>query len=128
MSRKPYQAPMPANWWLKNPVYRFYMLREATVLPLLFFVGCLLYGLYSLAQGEAHWQGWLDWMRTPWVVMGNLLALAASLLHAFTFFRLFPKVLPIRLAGRTLPASVMIAAQWLAVLVCLVLLWWLMRG
>ena len=44
-ARKPYQPKLSRSWWLKHNYYRLYMLREATVLPLLFFLGCLLYGL-----------------------------------------------------------------------------------
>ena len=47
-ARKPYQPKLSRSWWLKHNYYRLYMLREATVLPLLFFIGCLLYGLYYL--------------------------------------------------------------------------------
>ncbi|WP_333606604.1 fumarate reductase subunit C [Arsukibacterium sp.] len=104
----PYQPVMPRNWWLQHRYFRLYMLREATVLPLLFFIGCLLYGLYCLGQGEVQWQHWLAFMAQPWVVLCNLLAFAASLFHAKTFFELFPRVMPIA------PPAVMIAGQWLA--------------
>lgn len=126
MSRKPYQPSMPADWWLKHPAYRFYMLREATVLPLLFFIGSLLYGLYCLSQGEASWLVWMNWLQQPWVMALNGLALVASLFHAFTFFRLFPQVMPLRLGSRTLPAGWMIAGQWFAVLLVFLALWWLL--
>ncbi|MDX3773159.1 fumarate reductase subunit C [Chromatiaceae bacterium AAb-1] len=107
-----YKPELSRNWWLKHHYYSRYMLREATVLPLLFFCGCLLGALFSLTQGEACWQQWLMFMRHPLVVALNLLALIASLYHAKTFFELFPRVMPIRIAGKTLPASLMIAAQW----------------
>ncbi|KKO44476.1 fumarate reductase [Arsukibacterium ikkense] len=106
----PYQPVMHRYWWLQHRYFRLYMLREATVLPLLFFIGCLLYGLYCLGQSEAQWQGWLAFMAQPWVVLLNLLAFIASLFHAKTFFELFPRVMPLA------PAGFMIAGQWLATL------------
>ncbi|WP_214001148.1 fumarate reductase subunit C [Arsukibacterium sp.] len=106
----PYQPVMPRTWWLQHRYFRFYMLREATVLPLLFFIGCLLYGLYCLSLGETQWQHWLAFMAKPWVVLLNLLAFAASLFHAKTFFELFPRVMPLA------PPGLMIAGQWLATL------------
>ena len=105
-----YQPVMARTWWLQHRYFQMYMLREATVLPLLFFIGCLLYGLYCLSLGEAQWQHWLAFMAQPWVVLLNLLAFIASLFHAKTFFELFPRVMPLA------PAGLMIAGQWLATL------------
>jgi len=109
--RRPYLPPFRRDWWLQLRFYRLYMLREATVLPLLFFVGCLIYGLYSLSQGPLQWQHWLDFMAQPWVIALNVLTLAASLFHAKTFFELFPRVMPLALPG------LMIAGQWLGMVV-----------
>lgn len=109
-ARKPYQPILSRSWWLKHNYYRLYMLREATVLPLLFFLGCLLYGLYCLTQGAAHWQSFQAFMQQGWVIALNLLAFAASLFHAKTFFALFPRVMPLA------PAWLMISGQWLATL------------
>ena len=109
-ARKPYKSELTPWWWLKQRYYRLYMLREATVLPLLFFLGCLLYGLYCLTQGAAHWQSFQLFMQQGWVVALNLLAFAASLFHAKTFFALFPRVMPLA------PAWLMISGQWLATL------------
>lgn len=120
-TRRPYQTALPRTWWLKHRYYVFYMLREATVLPLLFFCGCLIAGFYSLSQGEQSWLNWLAFMATPWVIALNLFTFAASLFHAKTFFELFPRVMPL------LPAPVMITGQWLGTLaVCagLLLLFW----
>ncbi|KKO48610.1 fumarate reductase [Arsukibacterium sp. MJ3] len=103
-----YKPVMSRHWWLQHRYFQLYMLREATVLPLLFFIICLLYGLFSLSQGEVQWQSWLTFMATPWVVLLNLLAFSASLYHAKTFFELFPRVMPLA------PAALMIVAQWLA--------------
>lgn len=109
--RRPYLPVMKRDWWMQQRYFRMYMLREATVLPLLFFVGCLISGFYCLAVSEAHWFSWQGFMAEPWVMMLNGLALAASIFHAKTFFELFPRVMPLA------PASVMIAAQWAAMLV-----------
>ena len=51
--------PLKRNWWLKHRFFKLYMLREATVLPLVFFTLCLLAGMVALLQGAESWQGWL---------------------------------------------------------------------
>ena len=117
-----YLSKLRRTWWFKHGYYQRYMLREATVLPLLFFCGCLLTGLYSLQHSEQSWLNWLVFMAKPWVIGLNLLTLLASLYHAKTFFELFPRVLPI------LPAPLMIVGQWLGTLTVALLLVLLLGG
>jgi fumarate reductase subunit C len=114
-ARRPYQQALSRSWWLKHSFFIRYMLREATVLPLLFFCGCLLVGLYSLSQGETQYQSWLLFMAQPWVVALNTLVLLASLYHAKTFFELFPRVMPLMIAG-----------QWCGTALVAALLLWLL--
>lgn len=118
-ARKPYHSRMTRGWWLQQRYYRLYMLREATVLPLLFFLGCLLYGLYSLQHSEMQWLSFTHFMQQGWVIALNSLALLASLYHATTFFALFPRVMPLA------PPLLMVAGQWLASLAVIIALLWL---
>jgi fumarate reductase subunit C len=117
------------NWWLKHRFFKLYMLREATVIPLVFCLLCLLAGIVALLQGAESWQGWIAFMGSPIVLGLNLLALAASLFHAATFFVLFPRVMPLRIAGHRLPDKAIVAGQWAGVVVIAVLFFWLLgRG
>lgn len=126
-ARKPYIREMKADWWLKKPPYRRYMLREATVLPLTFFSLCLLAGLWSLGRGPEAWAGWLAFMASPLVIALNLLALAGSLFHAATFFLMMPQVMPVKIRGERLPAVKVAAVQWAltAAISLFCLLWFL---
>ena len=123
-----YRPNLGRTWWLKNPAFKAYMLREATALPLLFFLLCLVNGLYALNQGEEQWLHWLQVMQNPLVIAINLLALAASLFHAWTFFQLFPRVMPLRLGSTTIPPAAIIAGQWAGVIGVLALTTWLFLG
>ncbi|MDZ7851551.1 MAG: fumarate reductase subunit C [Halomonas sp.] len=120
-----YFPELKRDWWLKHPYFKKYMLREATVLPLVFFLVCLLAGLVSLLQGAESWQGWLKFMQNPLVIALNFLAFIASLFHAWTFFQLFPRVMPLRAAGRTLPPNLMVLGQWLGVVAVMLLAAWI---
>ncbi|MDM7856864.1 hypothetical protein [Thiopseudomonas acetoxidans] len=123
-----YRPPLTRTWWLKNNAFKAYMLRELTALPLLFFLLCLAIGLYSLGQGEQHWQHWQTVMHNPLVLLINAVAFAASLFHAWTFFQLFPRVMPIRLGGTTVPAAALVAGQWAGVVSVFALVAWLFWG
>ena len=114
-NRKPYVREMNRTWWSKHPFYRFYMLREATVLPLVLFTVFLTFGLGSLVKGPEAWQTWLDFMANPLVVGINIVALLGSLLHAQTFFSMMPQVMPIRIKGKLLDKKLIVLGQWAAV-------------
>ena len=116
-NRKPYVREMSRTWWKDSSFYRFYMLREATVLPLIFFTICLTFGLGCLVKGPEAWQGWLNFMANPIVIILNILALAGSLFHAQTFFSMMPQVVPIRIKGKKLDKRIIVLAQWAVVAV-----------
>lgn len=116
-NRKPYVREMKRIWWKDSSFYRFYMIREATVLPLIFFTICLTFGLGSLVKGPEAWQSWLNFMANPVVILLNILALAGSLFHAFTYFNMMPQVMPIRIKGKKLDKKIIILAQWAVVAV-----------
>lgn len=118
--------PLKRTWWLKHRFFKLYMLREATVLPLVFFTLCLLAGMVALLQGADSWQGWVAFMGSPIVLALNLLALVASLFHAATFFVLFPRVMPLRIAGHRLPDNMIVAGQWAGVVIVALLFFWLL--
>ena len=114
-NRKPYVREIKRTWWKSHPFYRFYMLREATVLPLILFTLFLTFGLGALVKGPEAWQTWLAFMANPLVVAINIVALAGSLLHAQTFFSMMPQVMPIRLSGKLVDKKIIVLAQWAAV-------------
>jgi fumarate reductase subunit C len=114
-NRKPYVREIKRTWWKSHPFYRFYMLREATVLPLILFTLFLTFGLGALVKGPEAWQTWLAFMANPLVVAINIVALAGSLLHAQTFFSMMPQVMPLRLGGKLVDKKIIVLAQWAAV-------------
>jgi fumarate reductase subunit C len=93
--RKPYIQRQRADWWLRNPSYRRYMLREATALPLFLYTLLLMGGLYQFTRGEAAFLAWVELLRSPWLLALHGMALAAALLHAVTWIALVPKILVI---------------------------------
>ncbi|MYM60691.1 fumarate reductase subunit FrdC [Vibrio sp. OCN044] len=115
-NRKPYVREMTPTWWKNHPFYRFYMLREATVVPLVLFTIFLLIGLGSLVKGPEAWQAWLKFMSNPIVILINIVALIGSLFHAQTFFSMMPQVVPIRLKDKHIDKKLIIMAQWKAVI------------
>ena len=127
--RKPYVRPMPSTWWKSLPFYRFYMLREGTALPAVWFSIILICGLFSLKHGPESWAGFVGFLQNPVVVILNLIALAAALLHTKTWFELAPKASNIIIKDEKLKPEPVIRGLWVVtglvtVIILFVALFW----
>jgi fumarate reductase subunit C len=124
-ARKPYIRSMQ-GWWLKDPFYRKYMVREATAVFVGIYAIVLLEGLMALASGEAAWNAWLMSLRSPLSIIFHLIALAAAVYHTVTWFAVSPKLAPILIIGKQrVPPVAVTAIQYVIAVVLYILLLWL---
>ena len=75
MTRRPYVRPMSnTSWFLRQPRYRAYMLREATCLLVAVYTALLLSLLAALAADDpVRWADWLAAQQHPaWIVFHAL--------------------------------------------------------
>jgi fumarate reductase subunit C len=110
--RKPYTPEMKANWWHKSGFYRFYMLREGTAVPAVWFSLLLLAGVFSLKHGPESWASYVAFLQHPVVLLINLIALLAALLHTKTWFELAPKASIIIVKDQKMGPEPIIGAFW----------------
>lgn len=110
--RKPWAQPIPSGWWKSLPFYRFYMLREGTSVPTVWFSIVLIYGLSALKHGPESWAAFVGFLQNPVVIILNLLTLAAALLHTKTWFELAPKAATVIVKGEKLGPQPVIRALW----------------
>jgi fumarate reductase subunit C len=81
-----YPWRMPAGWWLKNPRYALYMLRELSAVFAALWVVLLLVQLPKIAEGPAGRAQWLGEISSPGWIIFSLVALLFVLYHAWTAF------------------------------------------
>ena len=112
--RNAYHRPVTADWWRKTNFYRFYMLREGTALPALLFSIELIFGLYALKRGPESWAVFVGFLQHPILLLLNLIALAAALLHSKTWFELAPKASIIIIGDKKLPSGPIVKGLWVA--------------
>lgn len=110
--RKPYVRGMEPNWWHKLGFYRFYMLREGTAIPTVWFSILVLYGLFALKGGPENWAGFVSFLQNPLVLLINVITLLASLLHTKTWFELAPKALNIIIKVKKIPPGPVVKLLW----------------
>ncbi len=101
--RKPYNPPVEATWWTKNPFYFRYIMREGTCLCALFVALEMLLGIFlflmcdldseiATSQSAAPYLWYVQsFLGNPLIMLLNLASLGAVLFHAVTWFALMPK-------------------------------------
>ncbi len=103
------------SWWLRNPYYRWYMLREASCVFITAYAVIQLWGLLRLTQGRQAFDAWRVSMEGPWAVGFHVLALLFVTYHAWTWFKVMPKTLPfISIAGRRIADRTIVVAGVIA--------------
>ena len=120
--RKPYVRSMTSTWWKKLPFYRFYMLREGTAVPAVWFSIELIFGLFALKNGPEAWAGFVDFLQNPVIVIINLITLAAALLHTKTWFELAPKAANIIVKDEKMGPEPIIKSLWAVTLVATIVI------
>ena len=118
---KTYTRPVTGTWWMKNPFYRWYMLRELSCLFITLYALELLWGLWRLRQGRAAYAAWLDTLASPAFVLFHAATLALVIYHAWTWFKIMPKTLP----RIPVPDAIVVAAGVAAVVMVSGLLLWI---
>lgn len=109
--RKKYVREITPTWWKKLDFYKFYVLRESTAVPTIWFCLVLLYGLISLNNGTFHTE-FVAFLKNPVVFILNIITLGAVLLNSFTFFNMAPQMATIIVKNERLDAKLVSRVFW----------------
>jgi fumarate reductase subunit C len=127
MSQKPvytlyhprwYRTRVSTYWWLARRSYLMFILRELSSIFVAWFVVYLLALIYAVGQGDAAYRQFLDWARTPFVLLLNIVSLFFVVLHAITWFNLAPQAMVVKVGGWRVPGALIAGANyaaWIAV-------------
>jgi len=103
MGARLYPWKRPRGWWLRNPRYLGFQLRETGGVVSALYGLILLNMLRQLQAGESAYTAFLDLMRSPPVLFVNLVLFALVIYHAITWFMLIGKAQPIRFTAKPIP-------------------------
>lgn len=118
--------PMPVDWWLKNPAYLRFMIRDLTSVFIAAYCIFLMVVMYKAQDTEtAGFKAFYD----QWDTLGSgalhLVALAFAVYHSVTFFNLTPRVMVVYRGEEKVPERVIAGAHffaWLVVSLVLILI------
>lgn len=124
MSRRPYVRDLSkTGWWLRQPRYIRYMMREITALFIGIYVLVLIVGLFQLSRGEAAYEAFLGFAAGPAGLVFAVIAMVFAIYHSYTWFQVTPQAMPLMFRGKRVPGAFIIAAHWLGFLVVSAALW-----
>ena len=126
---KSYHPRVSTYWWLARWVYLKFILREASSVFVAWTVVLTLLQICALATGPAAYAEWQNWLKTPAVLLLNIVSFCFVLFHAVTWFNLAPKAMVVRMRGKRLPNIAISGpnfAAWAAVSAAVA--WILLRG
>ena len=112
-----YRRRMSVWWWLQNPAYTGFVLREITCVFVAFFALTYLCQLRAIAKGPGAYAQFLAYLRTAPFLVLNAVAFIFVLIHSITWFNLAPKAMVVRLGGMRVPDGVIIVMNYAAWLV-----------
>ena len=106
--RVTYKQPVSRLWFLKKRTYFVFVLRELSSIFVGWSAEFLMIMLFAVGRGEAAYQNLLTWAASPVVVVVNVVALAFLILHTVTWFILTPQAMEARIGGRQVPRVKMV--------------------
>jgi fumarate reductase subunit C len=112
-----YRRRVSVWWWLRNPTYTGFVLRELTSVFVIVFAAVLLWQLRALVQGPEAYARFLARLGTPFFLALHCVAFVFILFHAVTWFNLAPKAMVVRLRGKRVPDWIVVGlnyAAWLS--------------
>ena len=117
--RRPYRRPVDPKWWWAPGAYRAYTLRELTGVGIAIYGAVLFIGLISLARGPEHWEGFVQFLRSPASTLLHVALLVVVVYHVKTWFEILPKTQPkIIVDGKPVPAQTITSYATMVAVAC----------
>ncbi len=107
-----YRREIKRTWWTEIPFYRWYMLREATAIFTFLYTVNLIAGLRALATDKAHFLSWVETQSNPIMILFAIISFFMVGYHCFTWFDATPKVMPLQIKDKKVPAKYIVLAHW----------------
>ena len=124
-----YRTRVSTYWWLSQWSYTKFILRELSSVFVAYVIVITLMQVQALGQGPADYAAFQQLMAHPLMVLLNVVAFLFLLLHTITWFNLTPRAIVLRLGGKRVPDSLIIAPNYVGWLVISgVVAWFVMRG
>ena len=115
MSVKPYiREVSKTTWYLSRRRDILHMIDETSSLFIGVYVLLLLLGLRALAEGEAAYLLYLEWLGSPLILGFHWLVVVSTLLNSISWFRSTPKAMRVQIGENVVPGYLIAAGHYVA--------------
>jgi len=115
MSVKPYiRKVSKSTWYLSRRRDILHMIDETSSLFIGVYVLLLLMGLRALAEDEAAYLNYLEWLGSPFLLGFHWLVIASTLLNSISWFRSTPKAMRVQIGENIVPGYLIAAGHYVA--------------
>jgi len=105
--------PMPKDWWLKNPIYFRFMMRELTGLFIAFYCIFLLVLMYQAEHDDGtSFAAFYSALGSTPSVGFHIVVFVFAVYHSTTFFDLTPRVLVVFRGEEKVPEAMIAGAHY----------------
>ena len=123
-----YWRRVSTYWWLWQPSYLKFILRELTSVFVAVFVVVTLLQIRALMRGPQAYAELQQWLSRPHVLALNAVSFLFVLFHAVSWFRLAPRAMVIRVRGKRVPDLLISGPNYIAWVVISGAIAWLVLG
>ena len=123
-----FRSRVSTYWWLERRSYLAFILRELSSIFVSWSVVYLLLLVRAVSHGESEYEQFLAWSDRPVVLVVNIVSLCFIVLHAITWFNLAPQAMVVRVRGKRVPGSLIMASNYLAWTLSSAFAVWLVLG
>jgi fumarate reductase subunit C len=120
-----YRPRVSTYWWLWQPAYLKFILRELSSVAVAYFVVLLLLQLRALRLGPDAYATFQHWLQAPHMIVLNGIGLLFVLFHTVTWFNLAPRAMVVRVRGKRVPDLLIAGSNYVAWLAVSVAVAWL---
>jgi fumarate reductase subunit C len=99
-------------WWNRSWAYRLVLLRELSSVFVAAYIVLLLVLVTQVRDGKGAFNDYLDLLESPlfWIIHAVILGFVQ--LHTSTWFRLTPKALGSKVAGKPVPSQLLVFGMY----------------
>lgn len=123
-----YRPRVSTFWWLRQRSYLVFAIRELSSVFVAWFVVFLLLMVLAVSRGDEAYQQFLALSAAPWMLLLNAVALFFVVFHAVTWFRLAPQAIVVRMRGKRVPRTWVMALHYVAWALVSALVVWVLVG
>jgi fumarate reductase subunit C len=125
---KLYRRHIHIFWWANRWIHIRFIARELTSLCVAVWVVVFLFYVCAILSDQESFESYARVMRSPFIIVINVLLLGGLLFHSITWFNLAPKAMVVKLGENQVPGFIIALMNYVGWVVISAAIVWLVGG